>query len=150
MLAYLKTYLTQGEQAVNEKQRSLCRYLAKMESAQAAEWLISTYPIDSVDYGEAFLLMPHRSWRRADQRRLANYYFKKLPFSGAYGYELFASFMSTSTLLGCVRERLPMNHADAELLLYYLVPALKKFAKGQADYQLIADFAIEAQKVAEE
>ena len=38
-----------------------------------------------------------------------------------------------------------MSHADVELLLYYLVPALKKFGKGQADYQLIADFATEAQ-----
>ncbi|WP_425221492.1 hypothetical protein [Pseudomonas sp.] len=145
MLAYLKTYLTQGELGVNEKQRSLCRYLAKMESAQAAEWLISTYPIDSVDYGEAFWLMSHRSWRRGDQKRLAIYYFKKLPFSGAFGYESFASFMSTSALLSCVRARLPMSHADVELLLYYLVPALKKFAKGQADYQLITDFATEAQ-----
>jgi hypothetical protein len=103
--------------------------------------------------GEGHLL--HRETRWVGSRYFAkseslfqsfpNYYFKKLPFSGAFGYESFASFMSTSALLSCVRAGLPMSHADVELLLYYLVPALKKFAKGQADYQLIADFATEAQ-----
>ncbi|HBO1844442.1 hypothetical protein IEG03_31465 [Pseudomonas aeruginosa] len=125
---------------MDERQKVLCAQLVKMGSEQAAEWLINRYPVDSIDYGEALLLIPHRSWRRSDQKRLAQHYFRKLPFSGAGGYEAFASFMSVKTFLDCVRERLPMSASDASLLLYYLTPALNKFAKNESDRQLIMNF----------
>ncbi|HBO3528840.1 hypothetical protein N0655_28675 [Pseudomonas aeruginosa] len=125
---------------MDERQKILCAQLVKMGSEQAAEWLINRYPVDSIDYGEALLLIPHRSWRRSDQKRLAQHYFRKLPFSGAGGYEAFASFMSVKTFLDCVRERLPMSASDASLLLYYLTPVLNKFAKNESDRQLIMNF----------
>ncbi|HCE9916431.1 TPA: hypothetical protein OW432_001988 [Pseudomonas aeruginosa] len=125
---------------MDERQKVLCAQLVKMGSEQAAEWLINRYPVDSIDYGEALLLIPHRSWRRSDQKRLAQHYFRKLPFSGAGGYEAFASFMSVKTFLDCVRERLPMSASDASLLLYYLTPVLNKFAKNESDRQLIMNF----------
>ncbi|HEK9095786.1 hypothetical protein [Pseudomonas aeruginosa] len=125
---------------MDERQKVLCEQLVKMGSEQAAEWLINRYPVDSIDYGEALLLIPHRSWRRSDQKRLAQHYFRKLPFSGAGGYEAFASFMSVKTFLDCVRERLPMSASDASLLLYYLTPVLNKFAKNESDRQLIMNF----------
>ncbi|MDA7087043.1 hypothetical protein PH586_11670 [Pseudomonas sp. SA3-5] len=128
---------------MNERQKILCAQLAKMESKQAAEWLINRYPVDSIDYGEALLLIPHRSWKRSDQKRLAQHYFIKLPFSGAGGYEAFASFMSVKTFLDCVRERLPMNASDASLLLYYLIPVLNKAAKNDSDRQLIMNLVNE-------
>ncbi|HDZ6665916.1 TPA: hypothetical protein RS469_004540 [Pseudomonas aeruginosa] len=125
---------------MDERQKVLCAQLVKMGSEQAAEWLINRYPVDSIVYGEALLLIPHRSWRRSDQKRLAQHYFRKLPFSGAGGYEAFASFMSVKTFLDCVRERLPMSASDASLLLYYLTPVLNKFAKNESDRQLIMNF----------
>ncbi len=72
---------------MDERQKVLCAQFVKMGSEQAAEWLINRYPVDSIDYGEALLLIPHRSWRRSDQKRLAQHYFRKLPFSGAGGYD---------------------------------------------------------------
>ncbi|EIU3228734.1 hypothetical protein [Pseudomonas aeruginosa] len=125
---------------MDERQKVLCAQFVKMGSEQAAEWLINRYPVDSIDYGEALLLIPHRSWRRSDQKRLAQHYFRKLTFSGAGGYEAFASFMSVKTFLDCVRERLPMSASDASLLLYYLTPVLNKFAKNESDRQLIMSF----------
>lgn len=120
-----------------------------MTSEDAAEWLINTYPINLDGWGEALILIPHRSWLRADQKRLANYYFKKLPYAHSTAYEAFASFMSIKTLLNCIRARLPMNPSDTDLLLYCLIPALRKFARNHADNQLIADFIIETRKDAE-
>ena len=121
---------------MDERQKVLCAQFVKMGSEQAAEWLINRYPVDSIDYGEALLLIPHRSWRRSDQKRLAQHYFRKLPFSGAGGYE---------TFLECARERLPMSASDASLLLYYLTPVLNKFAKNESDRQLIMNFLNEIQ-----
>ncbi|WP_277223011.1 hypothetical protein [Pseudomonas indica] len=130
---------------MNERQKLLCAQLAKMGSEQAAEWLMTQYPVDSTDYGEALLLIPHRSWKRSDQKRLAQYYFRKLPFSGARGYEAFASFMSVRTFLDCVKERLPMSASDASLLLYYLIPVLNRAAKNDSDRQLIMSLINEMQ-----
>ncbi|MDF3864917.1 hypothetical protein P3W53_10610 [Pseudomonas denitrificans (nom. rej.)] len=125
---------------MDEGKRSLCEQLVGMDSKRAADWLMSEYPIDSESYGEAILLIPHRSWKRSDQKRLAQYYFMKLPFSGPGGYEAFASFMSIKLLLECVRARLPMTESDKNLLLYYLTPVLSKSAKNDGDRRLIDDF----------
>ncbi|WP_223875552.1 hypothetical protein [Xanthomonas sontii] len=125
---------------MNEKQRILCMQLAKMDSEQAADWLMEKYPIGSMDYGEALLLIPHRSWKRPDQKRLARYYFRKLPFASARGYEAFASFMSTGHLLDCVKERLPMSDSNTDLLLYHMIPVLNRFAKNDSDRKIIAEF----------
>ncbi|NVZ21519.1 hypothetical protein [Pseudomonas costantinii] len=113
-----------------------------MSSDQAADWLITKYPIESADWGEALLLIPHRTWKRSDQKRLAKYYFKKLPFSGPRGYESFAAIMSIKLLLGCVAEAIPTEASRVELLLYYLIPALTGAAKNDSDRQLIRDFVM--------
>jgi hypothetical protein len=68
-----------------------------------------------------------------------------LPFSGARGYEAFASFMSVRTFLDCVKERLPMSASDASLLLYYLIPVLNRAAKNDSDRQLIMSLINEMQ-----
>ncbi|AXO87790.1 hypothetical protein DZC75_07100 [Pseudomonas parafulva] len=130
---------------MNERQKHLCVQLAKMGSEQAAEWLMTKYPIESIDYGEALLLIPHRSWKPSDQKRLTRYYFRKMPFSGAGGYEAFASLMSIRNFLDCVKERLPMSASDASLLLYYLIPVLNKTAKSGSDRQLIMSLINEIQ-----
>ena len=128
---------------MNEQQKQLCQHLAALSSEQAAEWLMGAYPLESKDYGEALLLIPHRSWKRSDQRRLAGYYFKKIPFSSARGYEVFSSFMSVKTFIECVRENLPANTSDRALLLYYLTPVLGKAAKNESDRLLVRGFLSE-------
>jgi hypothetical protein len=125
---------------MDEKTKFICKELVKLTSEEAAEWVVEKYPIDSMNFGEALVIIPHRSWRKADQKRLANYYFQKLPFSGPGGYEAFASFMSIKTLIDCVSNRFPLGEADAELLSYYLFPVLKKFAKNKNDFDFIFKF----------
>ncbi|MDU9030521.1 MULTISPECIES: hypothetical protein [Pseudomonas fluorescens group] len=113
-----------------------------MSSDQAADWLIGTYPIASNDWGEAILLLSHRSWRKAEQRRLASYYFKKLPFSGCRGYEAFASIMSVGLMIFCIKGALA-EVSRRDLLLYYLVPVLNRAAKNELDRQRINDLIVE-------
>ena len=127
---------------MDERQRALCAQLVKMSSDQAADWLMDKYPIESADWGEAMLLIPHRTWKRSDQKRLAQYYFRRLPFSGPRGYESFAAIMSIKLLVGCVTEAVPAEASRVELLLYYLIPALNRAAKNDLDRQLITDFVM--------
>ena len=56
---------------------SLCKELAKMTSDQAAAWILSRYPLASDNWGEALLLLPHRSWKKPEQKRLADYFLRK-------------------------------------------------------------------------
>lgn len=125
---------------MDARQAELCKQLSKMSSDQAADWLIDTYPIDSDEWGEAIFLLPHRSWKKTEQQRLANHFFKKLPFSGYRGYEAFASIMSVASMVGCVKKALPEDAARRELLLYYLVPVLRRSAKNDSDRRIIEDF----------
>jgi hypothetical protein len=128
---------------MDKRQQLLCKQLARMESEQAADWLINTYPLESMNCGEALVLLPHRSWRRPEQKKLARYYFKKLPFASSRGYESFASFMSIKAMLECVKEYLPMSGFSLDLLHYYLIPVLNKTAKNNFDRQLIDEFVKE-------
>lgn len=125
---------------MNEKNRELCALISKMESAEAANWLMQAYPIESKDYGEALLLLPHRSWKRSDQKRLAKYYFSKLPFASSRGYEAFTAFMSTKLILDCMKDYLPKDKNLLDLLHYNAIPALMRAAKNEADRQLIQKF----------
>ncbi|MFA6070214.1 MAG: hypothetical protein WC810_16655 [Janthinobacterium sp.] len=63
--------------------------LRKMASAKAADCLITRYPMDSPDYWEVFQVLPHVSWKRADQIRLAQQYLQKMPFASAKPYAVF-------------------------------------------------------------
>lgn len=115
--------------------------LRKMESVEAAKWLITNYPIDDIEYGSAFALMKHRSWRKPDQITLARYYLQKIPFSNTKFYESFLSFMSLSSFLKAIKMFLPLeNSSDTDLLIYHLKPALEGKAKSSNDSQLIKEF----------
>ncbi|MFQ6350694.1 hypothetical protein ACQRBV_08265 [Pseudomonas sp. R11F] len=118
----------------------LRKELAKMTSDQAAAWILSRYPLSSDNWGEALLLLPHRSWKRPEQKRLADYYFKKIPFSSARGYEVFASIMSIKLMVACINDALPKDPSRMELLFYHLIPVLKRFAKNDADRKIIEVF----------
>ena len=113
-----------------------------MTSDQAAACILTRYPLASDSWGEALLLLPHRSWKKPEQKRLADYYFKKIPFSSARGYEAFASIMSVKLMVACINDALPKDPSRAELLFYYLIPVLKRFAKNDADRKIIEVFLL--------
>ena len=117
---------------MNEAQRAMCRHLAAMSSSDAATWLMETFPLEREGWGEALVLMPHRSWKRADQLRLARYYLSRIPFAGPRGYEAFLSFMSVPRMLAVLKEHLPADPDRRSLLAYYLGPLLARRTAGSA------------------
>lgn len=125
--------------------RAKCLELRKMSSNQAAEWLIENYPMEYSGYGEALQLLPHRSWKRADQIRLARYYLKRMPFASSRVYEIFAAIMAFDILIGLIRENLPSDKSDMDLLLYHLRPVLERAAKTEQDRQAVGSLLAELQ-----
>ncbi|WP_225908839.1 hypothetical protein [Pseudomonas lactucae] len=111
-----------------------------MTSDQAAAWLLNRYPLTSDNWGEALLLLPHRSWKKPEQKRLADYYFKKIPFSSARGYQAFASIMSVKLMVACISDALPKDPSRIELVLYHLIPVLKRSAKNDVDRKIVENF----------
>lgn len=125
--------------AVSEK-------LGKMTSEDAADWLLTNYAVDMASYGDAIVLISHRSWQRPEQIRLAEHYFRKLPFASAKPYEAFASFMSLKLFLKTIEKCMPVGEADKNLVLYHLRPLLQKNAKSDSDRELIAEFIARVQQ----
>lgn len=125
---------------MDDRLKMLSAKLGRMTSAQAADWLIETYPVSGSEYGEAIALMPHRSWKRPDQVRLARHYLQKMPFANSKPYEAFGSFMSFDLFLKMLREQLPCNKADVDLLLYHLSPVMSRLAKNDADRESMKSF----------
>jgi len=117
--------------------------LKKMASSHAADWLIQNYPTADAEYGEVFQLIPHVSWRRVDQIRLAKYYLQKMPFASSRVYDVFASFMSFELFVKIIRDQLPISKNDRDLLLYHLHPVLEKCAKTDSDRALMRSFVAE-------
>ncbi|MCS3748613.1 hypothetical protein FHY18_004250 [Xanthomonas arboricola] len=132
---------------MDEKIKALCDEFLKMESQDAVEWLISQFPAGSQNSGYAFQLIGHRSWRRADQKVLARHYFSTIPFASARGYEVFASFMSISSLLSCLNPYIPKERIKLDLMKYHLLPVLLKSAKNERDRVLVTKFIEELDKI---
>lgn len=119
---------------MNERMHSLCEQLRAMRSDEAATWLMETYDVEGDAYGEAFSLIPHRSWKRADQLRLARYYLQRIPFASARPYEAFAAFMSIRALVDVIVECLPHIRPNGiSLLRYHLGPLIEKRARTPRD-----------------
>ena len=114
--------------------------LRKMGSDDAADWLMDQYPIERPDYGNAIILLAHRSWKKRDQIRLADYYFQKIPFANSRPYEVFASFMSTSNLIKMLRKHLPNSTSDLDLLVYHLEPILRKKSRETSKNDIVDRF----------
>lgn len=114
--------------------------LKGLSSEEAAAWLMETYPYDSTDYGQAIKLLAHKSWKKQDQVRLAKYYFNKIPFSNSKPYEVFTSFMSLDNFINAIREHLPKEESDMNLLKYHLGPVLRKAAKTDSSHELVEQF----------
>lgn len=114
-----------------------CDELRRLNSEDAANWLIERYPVESEDYGQAIAFLAHRSWKKSDQLRLARYYFRKIPFASSRPYEIFASFMSLSNFIKVIQERMPLSKEDRSLLVYHLEPVLKKKVNSASDEEMV-------------
>jgi len=125
---------------MNKSQQEECQKLRGFGSAEAAEWLVGKYGIEQPHWGEAFVLMPHRSWSREDQVLLARHYFQKLPFAQGRPYQVFASLMSLPVLIRVLREFMPHSAQDVGLLLYYLAPVLRQAARSAAEVHEVEEF----------
>lgn len=121
-----------GQLNMDDRLQITAAALRKMASAQAADCLITRYPVDSPDYWEVFQVLPHVSWKRADQIRLAQQYLQKMPFASARPYKIFAALMAFDALIGVLHAQLPVQESKRDLLLYYLQPVLEASARTDA------------------
>ena len=122
------------------KLQAISRELRSTESDQAASWLINTYPLSNPEYGDVFQFLKGRSWKRADQLRLARYYLQKMPFASAKPYEAFITLMSLKLLISVLGEFLPKSNADIDLLVYHIRPVLEKAAQTSDDHDAVNAF----------
>ena len=118
---------------MHESHRKICAYLRSLSSADAATWLLENYPIDEPGGYEAIIFIPHRSWKRADQIRLARHYLSKLPFANSRGYDAFLTFMSVPLFIKIIRENIPTSGRDLDLLLYYLTSSFSRYVRTDKD-----------------
>lgn len=114
--------------------------IRSLASNEASDWIINKYPIDCDNYGQAFQIIGHRSWKKGDQIKLARYYLNKMPFANRQPYETFLSFMSVESFIGVVKECVPDNDQDVDLLAYHLKPAMRKAAKDDRSKEVVDKF----------
>ena len=117
--------------------RSAVNDLRNMSSSDAADWLMVHHPVDSKSAGEALIIASHLSWKKADQLRLADYYLSKLPFASARPYEVFASMLPIHKLIAILRDKMPNEEADRDLLWYHAGPVLTRAAKTTQDHEAV-------------
>ncbi|WP_131800186.1 hypothetical protein [Methylobacterium indicum] len=111
--------------------------LRKMGSNKAADWLIDQYSIENQNWGEAIAIIPHLSWQRADQIKLASYYLKKIPYATSKPYEAFAKIMKIQLLVKILDKYIPSDVSGKKLLAYYLIGVLRNAAKTEEDTNAI-------------
>src|SRR5688572_13161202 len=127
---------------MNEQQRRECEKLRALTSAEAATYLLETYPAEGPFPLEAIAFLPHRSWKRNDQLRLARHYLRRLPFANARPYEAFASIMSLPLLVRILEEFAPDDHGKRDLFLYYVTRVLWHRAHTAKDRTLVESFLV--------
>jgi hypothetical protein len=124
----------------NQPEKSIVELLKSMNSADAAEWLVNEFPIDSPDYGQVFDLIKRRSWRRSEQVMLCEYYMQKSPFASARPYETFARMMSANAFITVLKKFIPDEEEDQRLFLYHLAPVLHANFGNNADGETVRTF----------
>lgn len=133
---------------MDQRLRNICDQLRAMSSVEAATWLMQTYRIGEPSWGEAIQLIPHRSWRRADQMALARYYLQGMPYASERPYEAFLSFMSIPNFLRVMREHLPNSTLDhLGLLHYHLFPLLERHAKSNSEVVVCGEFLADVKRL---
>lgn len=142
MQGYLlvRLHLTNRFWAMKLEQQEACKTIRGLNSAKAAEWLMENYSFDTGNAGEAYVIMPHRSWSKSDQIKLADYFFSNLPHRSDRGYRAFLNFMALPTFIQALRRHLPDEREERELMRYHLQAILKSHPDSQKYKLLINDF----------
>lgn len=118
---------------MHESDRKICAYLRSLSSSDAATWLLENYSIDEPGGHEAIVFIPHRSWKRVDQIRLAHHYLSDIPYASERGYDAFLTFMSVPLFIKIIRENMPTSERDLDLLLYHLTISFRKSVRTDKD-----------------
>ncbi len=128
---------------MNEELRKQCAYIRTLTSAEAAAWILEKYP-PTVSGGEIFpIIIGHRSWKKREQRLLANSYITQAPFPSSFFYEIFLKFMSVPRFVEVIKRKLPADPSKIDLLIYTLKPALINNQKTNRDADIIREFIAE-------
>ena len=110
--------------------------LRGLESAEAADYVLRTYPLEALQWGRALDLIAHRSWQREDQIRLAEHYLSRIPYASTRPYEVFAALLSFHDFADIIRRHWPKAECDNGLLCYHLAPLVKRYVEAGADRKL--------------
>ena len=133
-------FAANSESVMDLNIKKKCEEIRAKSSEESLKWLMLNYPISALNYSVAFQLIPHRSWARHDQISLAEYYFQKIPFASELPYKVFSSIMPVYRVLGVIQNCLPTHEEDLDLLVYYLMPVVKKNARSVRDEEAIKRF----------
>lgn len=125
---------------MNLELQNACKTIRGLGSSEAAEWLISNFSFDTGNAGEAFLIMPHRSWAKPEQVKLADYYLRNLPHRSDRGYRALLKFMGLSTFIDAMNRRLPDDREERGLIEYHLRPLLKSHPDRPKYQSMVDDF----------
>lgn len=125
---------------MNLDQENACKTLRGFSSAKAVEWLMENYNFENGNAGEAYLIMPHRSWTKPDQLKLADYYLGNLPHRSDRGYKAFLKFMGVSNFLTVMARHLPVDLEQRALIKYHLQPVLDSHPDRNRYQSLVSQF----------
>lgn len=120
--------------------RRLAKELRDKPSSEAADWLLSNYPLDSPDWPRAFRFIEARSWLRDDQVRLAEHYLARTSYAQGWVYDTFLSIMKISVFLHVLRGCIDRYDGNLGLLKYHLPHRLLAACKSDSDRALAAAF----------
>jgi hypothetical protein len=116
---------------MNLEKRKNYEILRSMNSSEAADWLLETYrPKDLCTY------VAKRSWKKAEQVRIAEYFLSSIPHATDRCYEALLSVMSVTTFVR-VAEKYVRNadKSDYDLISYYMPRTIKKHCKTPKDHE---------------
>ena len=90
---------------MNKRQLELCACLRQYTSEDAFSWLMANFPPgDPYTVGDALMLIPHRSWKRAEQIKLFDAYFSCSFPMGSRSMGVFSKFMSAALLTRMLKD----------------------------------------------
>lgn len=113
--------------------------LRGMGSAAAASIIIQEHPVGSENYWDGLKLIRTRSWKPADQTRLANHYLALVPFANERPYQVLVGIMPVRRFVAALKQQVPVSVWDRQLLLYYAIPILRAAARTAVDAKSIEE-----------
>ncbi len=118
---------------MNKDQKILYKKLRSLPDEEALLWIEKEFPaLDGQKVGEALNLIPHRSWKKKSQERLARIY---LPFVFPAGIsralDVFGSFMSIEKLTDILWDLFQDDIEKLDLINYHLCHFSKQLTNSK-------------------